>query len=676
MFKKITIGFIGEVSTGKSTCVNSIIGDYLGETKLQRTTYSPFEFIHSQTTIKSKIIKFNKEQKTNGIQQFNVNMSWIINTKLNKKLSLIDFPGFNDALDSNGNMEKILDKNLKNINCLFYIIEPRLCTNKHSFDLVLKIINKVKKLRLEFKFIKFIIIFNKYDEEDTEKDKLFKNLVNFLQKYIDNFNIEYFKISGRKLMVKRICENQGTAGLQKIPLNILKKILSEEFGKKRTNKILKKGTSKNYNIKKLIKKVTISADENKFYQLLEDLIYTDKFYEEFNKFIISRIKDLKFPFNKFSEENYNQYFTCYTNLLLKLKINDQKILLNQYLISDLKQIKEIFIKCLNFKIDIIYKSDCHKNPLNIFINLICNTATCFSSASNTNTLVNYNIIFNLILEYIKSIEISGNPQFIYYQFGILNYLFNPLFISKIPNLLNKVSFLFKFNIHKYCTSTLIPEIKDNKDFIEIKKNFFERLIPKWQNLTNKCLISLTDTFIVENHKNIKQYPRSFCLRTKNGFRMITNYINYTKTIEVKVNYENDNCSTKVIKIFTDDYIRNIEDIRNIDFKVSNLILYPNEFVTYYNFFEIEKIKIKEKLSKFDVQNCTFLNENDSKISEVQTCSDSFNFELKKGEKNKEEKIYNVNEEKEHDLCYDSDEGIISSDDDDDDDDDDCSNEKK
>ena len=45
----LTIGIVGEVSVGKTTILNGLIGQYIGETKRKRTTFVPFKFNHQKS---------------------------------------------------------------------------------------------------------------------------------------------------------------------------------------------------------------------------------------------------------------------------------------------------------------------------------------------------------------------------------------------------------------------------------------------------------------------------------------------------------------------------------------------------------------------------------------------------------------------------------------------------
>ena len=55
----VTLGFIGEVSVGKTTIMNGLIGNYLGHTRLKRTTYLPFKFNHSKKITGSSQIRIS-----------------------------------------------------------------------------------------------------------------------------------------------------------------------------------------------------------------------------------------------------------------------------------------------------------------------------------------------------------------------------------------------------------------------------------------------------------------------------------------------------------------------------------------------------------------------------------------------------------------------------------------
>jgi GTPase Era involved in 16S rRNA processing len=68
---KVNIAICGQVSSGKSTAINAVLGQYLSETSMKRTTKKVYTFSHSddKTTfckdIKSQIEKHNLTSDTN-----------------------------------------------------------------------------------------------------------------------------------------------------------------------------------------------------------------------------------------------------------------------------------------------------------------------------------------------------------------------------------------------------------------------------------------------------------------------------------------------------------------------------------------------------------------------------------------------------------------------------------
>ena len=80
----LCVGIAGEVSVGKTTILNALLGQYIGETKRKRTTFVPFRFNHQVKTsefstnwIKENIIELNDEKEEKGMINYDVFFNWI-----------------------------------------------------------------------------------------------------------------------------------------------------------------------------------------------------------------------------------------------------------------------------------------------------------------------------------------------------------------------------------------------------------------------------------------------------------------------------------------------------------------------------------------------------------------------------------------------------------------------
>lgn len=273
----INIGFAGQVSTGKTTAINAILADYLGETKLKRATMKTCIFNHDDSVNNNEKIKDTIERINQGENlstEFNVNIPFENKPDLN--FSIIDFPGFNDGNEGDFGMEKLFLEKLPELNYIIYIVDSeQALVHKSEQTLIEKIFDKIiDNHTINYKYTKVLFVFNKYeyddDDEDSEDNEV-KEIVEDAEKklmtlaYNKGFPLEaiqFYKVSFRRIMVKRILAEttNKTKALRKIPNNVLGGILSEYFGKITAKQIIKKGTIK----KKQIKEIKLTGEELNF----------------------------------------------------------------------------------------------------------------------------------------------------------------------------------------------------------------------------------------------------------------------------------------------------------------------------------------------------------------------------------------------------------------------------
>jgi GTPase SAR1 family protein len=164
---KVNIAVCGQVSSGKSTAINAILGQYFSETSMKRTTKKVYTFSHSddKTTftndIKSEIEKHNSLG--------DVNIEFVVNIPFVNKNSLLcaikDYPGFNDGKEDIAGMENLFYTDLPNIDYVMYILDATCpLIHKSEKDLILSIFDKIKQNHQNNKYTRIAFIFNKVDD--------------------------------------------------------------------------------------------------------------------------------------------------------------------------------------------------------------------------------------------------------------------------------------------------------------------------------------------------------------------------------------------------------------------------------------------------------------------------------------------------------------------------------
>ena len=312
----INFGLAGSVSVGKSTILNALLSEYLGETKLKRTTYVPFKFInvngkkHDVNSIKNEIIEVNKNSGNEiKLKEFEMDFEWNKDSLYN--CTIIDFPGVNDPHEEDNKMEDVLFSNLINLDYLIYVMDAKISLNnkyeRNFIENLFKNINECDTLT------NVIILFNKYDEEDNEIDELIEEALKFINEISITYEVkkpEIYKISGRKIMTKNIILKSKNQEI--IPKNIRQKVYKDYFGRVECDKMM------NYDFDKLEKKfneILYTNDDNKFMK---------NFYEIFNDklYYVTKLKDIKNRIKICTESNIGSTFSIYMDSYQKyFKLN-------------------------------------------------------------------------------------------------------------------------------------------------------------------------------------------------------------------------------------------------------------------------------------------------------------------------------------------------------------------
>jgi GTPase SAR1 family protein len=544
----VSVGLCGEVSVGKTTILNSILGHYLGQIRMKRTTYLPFCFEHEPyydnsqlNDIKGDIEKKN-ENKDEDTMVYPVRFNWInVNNVVN--FSVTDFPGFNDGKEENNKMENILFDNLHKLDYIIYIIDSTKCLNsKSERELLEKLFNKIyESISFNHKFHDVIILFNKYDEEDEEIDEMIEEATLFMQEKWQSIfrdldmHLLMFKISGRKMMVREILKN-NVNGMETIPTTIIRKILSEHHGKKKAEDIIKSGKID----EKELSMIELTKDESEFHQMLWYLANSDKHYIKYLKFVNDKCELLK--------GSVDEVMSSLMIIMKKCVLfeKDTYEIINKTIFGLVKfpfvDIKNVYVELLILQ--------------NIVTNYICYD---LSDKLDINKL-----IAEFCDEMYKCRHFNSTMQ---NRFSVLNKLLNV------------------FSLVDYCDFTKHVEhlLKIEDKTINIDKIFYYIEFINKNNVLSAEFIKKLDTYIVWNSVELKENPKQICLNYEFGYRMYVNYINSTLDKSIKMNYEDiskNKLEEEALSKYSKYALLKINN-EKLEIKKKNLFYYPNDILTQY-----------------------------------------------------------------------------------------------
>ena len=390
--KKIRISFIGNISVGKSTVLNSIIGEDILPTKDTECTYRGIiikhrnidNFLLYRTKLEvewhgnSEFYNFKEQSKPycqgieniksylknkNNDKNISDDDAFIIihgrlkifnfihlNDNIIEKIEFIDLPG-HDRQNNTFNNNKYYEKILKYSNCCIYINEAKTIDDEDSVKrMKTQYTNDKKKLyhSLQSKFIyTCLFLINKCDclPYKEDKDKIKKSLIKIIKEVeynisSDNINISFY--SGKYLNDFLQYYKIFVDFIDKKPLLCLDYLYNQWLSDKWYKKDFK-----NYIINKIADKV-----EEKFDFDLEknDIVVPEDFYNKmknaFNELFSEKyrginqkdedeiIKILYYIYLKFKNKNFTNtnYSTAFFNKLKEVILfseNLQKDNINQ-----------------------------------------------------------------------------------------------------------------------------------------------------------------------------------------------------------------------------------------------------------------------------------------------------------------------------------------------------------
>ena len=279
------VGICGQVSTGKSTCLNALTGQYLSQISLKRSTKRVLKFYnteldfdnkHKPTDIK-KIIENINENDSHEQTEFHIHMPLCDN---NNNIVFYDFPGFNDGQESIQGMEKLFTDEMINLDLIIFIVDANSAMiHKSERDVFQMLATRLNANHDCYRYTKLIVVFNKYhfdnDEINDDINKDVRDIINDAKKHMDgvmntltNIKHEYAFVSFRNMMIYNIFANSGN--VDDISLTEFNQVLIEFYGKKEAIKKLD-ALKKNKIKKKDLDCINITTHENNLMSLIKKL---------------------------------------------------------------------------------------------------------------------------------------------------------------------------------------------------------------------------------------------------------------------------------------------------------------------------------------------------------------------------------------------------------------------
>lgn len=267
------IGLIGQISVGKTTLVNTLLENYYGKTSKKQSS-NGIVLYHNDDKIKTPD-EINQEIESSEEEHTNIYMKMPLFDS--KEITLIDIPGI-DSLETLDDYRKVIST----LDLVIFVTDCNNCfTSKLEKKLYQKVVEMIHSNWEKYQYTNLMVLFNKYDEsEDEEVNENISHSLEFLEEFPINKSI--FKISGIKMMVKRILEKNNYLIDNVIPNHIMKTIFKQFYGLKKANEIL---TQDNIS-KDDLGEIEFTNEENNFFTSL--LNYTN---EEFvSKLILDKFK--------------------------------------------------------------------------------------------------------------------------------------------------------------------------------------------------------------------------------------------------------------------------------------------------------------------------------------------------------------------------------------------------
>ena len=399
--KKIRVAFIGNMSVGKSTVLNSIIGEDILPTSQKECTYRGVILKYNNSNV-FKLYKTSLIKKGEGLDEYYIfkpdkkpvcegkeqiksylknknndkkiedKDAYIIITgklrifdfinvsqKLVNRIEFIDLPGHTRE-NNEFNRKQYYKKILKFTNCCIYINESKSIEDEDSCERISSQYKEDKQKVLSVFRNRFIItclfLINKCDEIKEEKDRikiknaLLKNVLDFEKDAkVEEINISFF--SGKCFNYYLEMYGKYVFDLEKSPLSILQDIFLVWY-KKYFNK---------YKFSEYIDEYVFRNIEKKLD--LDLFVEIDESEKDFELFSTKLKKDLKFfcDLNKINLEEDEKSEIIAQFYLLNKQLKTKDLENTNYSYSFFEKLKTVIINSSNLQ-----KENFEKNLFNYF----------------------------------------------------------------------------------------------------------------------------------------------------------------------------------------------------------------------------------------------------------------------------------------------------------------------
>lgn len=510
--KDLNMLLIGKVSSGKTTLLNAMLGDYYSETKIQKTTKGVSLYLtNCETQTDRKVIFDTNKSVDKSIITKNIPFNvYDLNKLPNSSLfdvNIFDTPGVDDPDSAVDEMTLQWIKNNKNYIDTFVIV----LDIQHAFVTKSDKSNIRKIIDVCDKHIIFAI--NKFDEfNDTELNEMYDKCVQDIDNVMSSQNKKYdiCKISSLNEYVTKMTKI-GKCDRLTSKEKMLSKLVSEsgfsQFYNLLENVSLKKNHSEQ--IIKLIKKDALSDNTSlsKLCNVLQQYSLTNMEYDNIAEHIYSQFEDYAVLF--FEKQNE---INKKCNIFMRLRM------------IKLKQELEINQPTLQFTKDLL-ESTLDHNEKNIMLNTILEkevnnltktrNAILFGCKSNTDCYEKL-VMYGKLISIMADKELVENTLKSYINLIVVTNMFG-CYIA-LPEYLDK-----------------IPKCSDDEEislqtFYKIMMHFLicsdDKYVPIFAKYKNLSKLRYTDGYLSTDN-----LPTSKTLMSKIDFDKISQYFEYLDEVK-------------------------------------------------------------------------------------------------------------------------------------------------